>query len=208
MAGTIRWCSPVTNSRPSRRPIRVAGHPEFLAWPVPDARTHLEVQPWFHPRVRRGIAGFIVLCGLILVCWQTWAEPPRFLTPAKRKPDLANIRYGPHDRNCWTSGKPGRAVWNGRQDSAGRVLSRRRFPARGQVERPRLAIAKCLSCGDLGRFGEVPAIGYGHVPRTDARRCEGDPVSRSRAVSWGSIRAGWPRRAARGRGDRPLDRVS
>ncbi len=53
----------------------------------------------FHPRVRRGFAGFIVLCGLILVCWQTWAEPPRFLAPAKPKPDLANLRYGPHDRN-------------------------------------------------------------------------------------------------------------
>jgi len=30
---------------------------------------------------------------------QSWAQPPRLPERSKPEPDLANIRYGPHDRN-------------------------------------------------------------------------------------------------------------
>jgi acetyl esterase len=47
----------------------------------------------------RRTAAFGIVLGLALVCWRTWAEPPRHQEPFKPKPDFANLRYGPHDRN-------------------------------------------------------------------------------------------------------------
>ncbi len=51
------------------------------------------------PLLRRRMAAFGIVLGLVLVCWQTWAEPPRHPEPSKPKPDFANLRYGPHERN-------------------------------------------------------------------------------------------------------------
>ena len=53
----------------------------------------------FSPQSRRGFASFAVMCGLVFVCWQTWAEPLRYPAPHKPNPDIVNIRYGPHERN-------------------------------------------------------------------------------------------------------------
>jgi acetyl esterase/lipase len=51
------------------------------------------------PRTRCRLAALGVLGALALVCWRSWAQAPRLPEPAKPEPDLANIRYGPHDRN-------------------------------------------------------------------------------------------------------------
>src|SRR5436305_15139819 len=51
------------------------------------------------PQARRRLAAFGVLCALVLVCWRSWAQPPRLPEPSKPEPDFANIRYGPHERN-------------------------------------------------------------------------------------------------------------
>jgi acetyl esterase len=51
------------------------------------------------PQLRRRMAAFGIVLGLVLVCWQTWAEPPPHPEPSKPKPDFANLRYGPYERN-------------------------------------------------------------------------------------------------------------
>jgi acetyl esterase/lipase len=51
------------------------------------------------PQMRRPLAAVVILAALVLVCWRTWARPAYPPQPAKPEPDLANIRYGPHDRN-------------------------------------------------------------------------------------------------------------
>jgi len=51
-----------------------------------------------HPRTRRrAVLGLIVL--LCLISWRTWGRPLPLFEPIKPQPDIANIRYGPHDRN-------------------------------------------------------------------------------------------------------------
>jgi acetyl esterase/lipase len=51
-----------------------------------------------HPRARRAAAlGLLVL--LCLVSWRTWGGPFSLFDPAKPPPDIANLRYGPHERN-------------------------------------------------------------------------------------------------------------
>src|SRR5438105_2450457 len=65
------------------------------------------------PQDRRRMAVLGFLAALVLVCWRSWAQPPRRPVPAKPEPDLANIRYGPHDRNVldlWKAKpKPGKS---------------------------------------------------------------------------------------------------
>jgi acetyl esterase/lipase len=51
------------------------------------------------PQARRRLAALGIVAGLVAVCWQSWARPARLPQPPKPDPDLANIRYGPHDRN-------------------------------------------------------------------------------------------------------------
>jgi acetyl esterase/lipase len=58
------------------------------------------------PRTPRRAALLVLLGALVLVGWRTWANPPHHPPPPKPEPDLANIRYGPHDRNVldlWTA---------------------------------------------------------------------------------------------------------
>jgi acetyl esterase len=50
-----------------------------------------------------------VVVVLLLATWRSWGRPLGLLEPTKPKPDVANIRYGPHDRNVldiWKA-KPG-----------------------------------------------------------------------------------------------------
>ena len=66
------------------------------------------------PQTHRRIAVFGIGLGLALVCWRTWAEPPRHPEPSKPEPDFANLRYGPHERNVldlWKARpRPGKTV--------------------------------------------------------------------------------------------------
>ncbi len=50
------------------------------------------------PRVRRR-AGLATVSLLVLLSWRSWAQAPRLPDFPKPKPDLANVRYGPHERN-------------------------------------------------------------------------------------------------------------
>ena len=123
--------------------------------------------------------------GLAFVCWQTWAEPPRFVSPPKPKPDLANVRYGPHDRNVldfWkarprpgTTGKTPLVVF----------FHGGGFRLGDKSSVPGWLIAKCLDSGDLGRIRELPAIGYGHVPRPMLDGARAIQYLRSRADELG-----------------------
>ena len=49
--------------------------------------------------VRHRVALLAILTTLLLLSWRTWARAPRLPDFPKPKPDLANIRYGPHERN-------------------------------------------------------------------------------------------------------------
>ena len=51
------------------------------------------------PQALRRLAELGIVIGLVLVCWQSWAQPPRQPDLPKPEPDFANIRYGPHERN-------------------------------------------------------------------------------------------------------------
>jgi acetyl esterase len=50
------------------------------------------------PRTRRRV-GLATLAGLVLLSWRSWAQAPPLPDFPKLKPDLANVRYGPHERN-------------------------------------------------------------------------------------------------------------
>jgi acetyl esterase/lipase len=57
------------------------------------------------------LAAVGVVLILSLVSWRTWGRQLKLLEPARPRPGIANIRYGPHDRNVldlWKA-KPGRA---------------------------------------------------------------------------------------------------
>ena len=68
-----------------------------------------------HSRTRRAaVLGSLVLISLI--SWRTWGRPLGLFEPTKPVPDIADIRYGPHDRNVldlWQAkpkpGQPGPA---------------------------------------------------------------------------------------------------
>jgi hypothetical protein len=49
------------------------------------------------PRNRRIAFGVLVV--LLLVSWRSWGRSFRLFEPARPRPDLGNIRYGPDDRN-------------------------------------------------------------------------------------------------------------
>jgi acetyl esterase len=51
------------------------------------------------PQTRRRLAALAVLAALVLLSWRSWAQAPRLPDFPKPRPDLANIRYGPHERN-------------------------------------------------------------------------------------------------------------
>ena len=51
------------------------------------------------PQTRRRMAALAVLAALVLLTWRSWAQAPRHPDLPKPEPDLANIRYGPHERN-------------------------------------------------------------------------------------------------------------
>jgi acetyl esterase len=51
------------------------------------------------PRTRRRMAALAVLVALVQLSWRSWAQAPLLPDFPKPKPDLANIRYGPHGRN-------------------------------------------------------------------------------------------------------------
>jgi acetyl esterase len=51
------------------------------------------------PQTRRRMAALAVLTALVLLTWRSWAQSPRHPDLPKPDPDLANIRYGPHERN-------------------------------------------------------------------------------------------------------------
>ena len=73
------------------------------------------------PQARRRLAAFGVLCALVLVCWRSWAQPPRLPEPSKPEPDFANIRYGPHERNVLD-------LWKAKpksKQSAGKAIGQR-----------------------------------------------------------------------------------
>jgi acetyl esterase/lipase len=50
-------------------------------------------------RRARRIALLAIAVGLLLVSWRTWGRSLRHFEPLKPRPDLVNIRYGPHERN-------------------------------------------------------------------------------------------------------------
>ena len=53
-----------------------------------------------HPRGRRVVV-LSVIAVMLLVSWRSWGRSLRLFEPSKPKPELANIRYGPHDRNIF-----------------------------------------------------------------------------------------------------------
>jgi acetyl esterase len=53
-----------------------------------------------HPRCRRVVV-LSVTAVMLLASWRSWGRPLRLFEPGKPKPDVANIRYGPHDRNVF-----------------------------------------------------------------------------------------------------------
>jgi acetyl esterase len=51
-----------------------------------------------HPRGRRVVVVSVTAL-MLLASWRSWGRPLRLFEPGKPKPDVVNIRYGPHDRN-------------------------------------------------------------------------------------------------------------
>ena len=51
------------------------------------------------PQTRCRMAALAVLAALVLLNWRSWAQTPLLPDFPKPKPDVANIRYGPHERN-------------------------------------------------------------------------------------------------------------
>jgi acetyl esterase len=47
----------------------------------------------------RRVVALGVVAVMLLVTWRSWGRPLRLFEPRKPKPDVRNIRYGPHDRN-------------------------------------------------------------------------------------------------------------
>jgi len=65
-----------------------------------------------HPRGRRVLV-FLVVAIMVSTSWRSWARPLGLLPPGKPSPDVANIRYGPHERNVldlWRA-KPKSGLW-------------------------------------------------------------------------------------------------
>jgi acetyl esterase/lipase len=53
-----------------------------------------------HRRARRA-AALALLVSLSLISWGTWVRSFSLFEPTKPRPDIANIRYGPHERNVF-----------------------------------------------------------------------------------------------------------
>jgi acetyl esterase len=51
------------------------------------------------PRNRRVVMALGVVVVLVLASWRSWGRPLMLFERAKATPDVANMRYGPHDRN-------------------------------------------------------------------------------------------------------------
>ena len=61
------------------------------------------------PRNRRVVMALGVVVVLVLASWRTWGRPPALFEPVKPRPDVVNVRYGPHDRNVldvWKAKRP------------------------------------------------------------------------------------------------------
>ena len=54
---------------------------------------------WVRLRLRRAVIVLGVVIVLMLATWRSWARPLGLVEPAKPRPDVVNMRYGPHDRN-------------------------------------------------------------------------------------------------------------
>ena len=54
---------------------------------------------WVRLRLRRAVIVLGVVIVLMLATWRSWARPLGLFEPAKPRPDVVNMRYGPHDRN-------------------------------------------------------------------------------------------------------------
>ena len=98
------------------------------------------------PRSRRVVVLGVVVV-MLLASWRSWGRPLRLFEPRKPKPDVANIRYGPHDRNVFDlwKAKPNRA--SDAAHAGGDLLSRRRVSNRRQVECAGRLIERCLAAG-------------------------------------------------------------
>ena len=58
------------------------------------------------PQTRRRVMALGFLAALVVLTWKSWAQAPLLPDFPKPKPDLANIRYGPHERHVldlWTA---------------------------------------------------------------------------------------------------------
>ena len=63
----------------------------------------------FRPQARRRLASFAVLCGLVFVCWQTWASRPDSGASPSRSRILRTSDTARTTGTCSTSGRPGRS---------------------------------------------------------------------------------------------------
>ena len=63
------------------------------------------------PRSRRVVV-LCVVAVVVLASWRSWARPLRLFELRKPQPDIASVRYGPHDRNVFDlwKAKPGQGA--------------------------------------------------------------------------------------------------